>query len=266
MDSSKDLFLIYQLKHHDDYRSLRFEPLDRIRANGLFVERSHYNHLYTGTIEQDVEPQQVLDTIFQQFNTSQPPDFAGHSLSISDVVVLIQNGVPSAFYVDVIGFTEVPEFLDAPYLYYSIRRPIDIGTFPRTDGGPIHVQNYDWRTWVENSTLRVWGFLEYTMPLTEEHLQRFELHAASGNPDKVRLSPYQLAEQIQAIGEWEHSNRVHEISRQVWWHSDIGVFVKKDRMTDERIADRFNSIIESKTRQLPEVSCQLEVDASTRER
>ena len=56
-------------------------------------------------------PGTSLEDIYTRFNIDHPKDFKGHSLSVSDIVVLHQNGGNTAHYVDSIGFQNVPEFL-----------------------------------------------------------------------------------------------------------------------------------------------------------
>ena len=51
-----------------------------------------------------------LDDIFTKFNIDHPADFTGHSLSVSDVVVLHQDGENTSHYVDSLGYREIPEF------------------------------------------------------------------------------------------------------------------------------------------------------------
>ena len=53
----------------------------------------------------------TLEDIYRTFNVEHPADFKGHSLSVSDVVVLHQNGQDTAHYCDSVGFQQVPEFL-----------------------------------------------------------------------------------------------------------------------------------------------------------
>lgn len=98
---------IYQLKDGSEMRDYRFEPLDRLKARGLTVDRGHYELVYRARLASD----DTLDRIYQRFNTNHPPDFDGRSLSISDVIVLKKNGSETAYYVDRFGFQEVPAFL-----------------------------------------------------------------------------------------------------------------------------------------------------------
>lgn len=239
-----NIFLIYQLKQGGETRDLRFEPLDRIKAAGLAVERGNYNHMYTGTLE----PGMTLGDIYQRFNIDRPEDFTGHSLSMSDIVVLRSGGQWAAHYVDRFGFAEVPEFLNEPYRYYSTQRPVDLGTFPKTESGPVQIVNFDKREWMEDATFKAWGYLVYNAPLTGRQISDYELRAASDNPDHTRLSPYQAAAQTQIVGKWEQSKRTPDIKRLTWWYPDFGVFAKKDYVTPERIAERFGQVMESKAR------------------
>lgn len=102
-----DTFSIYQLKDGDDTRDYRFEPYDRLQAAGLAVDRANYELVYTAPLA----PGTSLDDIFTRFNIDHPKDFKGHSLSVSDVVVLHQGGQDTAHYVDRGDFKQVPEFL-----------------------------------------------------------------------------------------------------------------------------------------------------------
>ena len=105
--ADKDTFSIYQLKSGDETRDLRFEPYNRLQAAGNAVDPANYALVYTAPLT----PETSLEDIFTRFNIDHPKDFKGHSLSVSDVVVLHQNGRDAAHYVDSFGYKEVPEFL-----------------------------------------------------------------------------------------------------------------------------------------------------------
>ncbi len=102
-----DTFSIYQLTDGDETRDYRFEPYDRLQAAGLAVDRANYELVYTAPLA----PGTSLDDIFTRFNIDHPKDFKGHSLSVSDVVVLHQDGQDTAHYVDRGDFKQIPEFL-----------------------------------------------------------------------------------------------------------------------------------------------------------
>ena len=103
----KDTFSIYQLKQGDETRDFRFEPYDRLQAAGNVVDKANYELVYSA----ELTPGTSLEDIYTRFNIDHPKDFKGHSLSVSDVVVLHQNGQDTAHYVDSFGYKEVPEFL-----------------------------------------------------------------------------------------------------------------------------------------------------------
>ena len=103
----KDTFSIYQIKGGDETRDLRFEPYDRLQAAGNVVDRANYELVYSAPLA----PGTSLEDIYTRFNIDHPKDFKGHSLSVSDVVVLHQDGQDAAHYVDSFGYKEVPEFL-----------------------------------------------------------------------------------------------------------------------------------------------------------
>lgn len=100
-------FSIYQLRGGDDTRDYRFEPLDRLKERGMTVDRENYELVYSAPLH-DIE---TLESIYQRFNIDHPEDFTGHSLSVSDVVVLRHGEQETAHYCDSAGFVEVPEFL-----------------------------------------------------------------------------------------------------------------------------------------------------------
>ena len=106
-EPDRDSFSIYQLKRGDETRDLRFEPYDRLNAAGHAVDPANYDLIYSAPLA----PGTSLEAIFTRFNIDHPKDFKGHSLSVSDVVVLHQNGQDTAHYVDSIGYRQTPEFL-----------------------------------------------------------------------------------------------------------------------------------------------------------
>ena len=103
----QDSFSIYQIKSGDEMRDYRFEPYDRLQATGRSVDRGNYDLVYTAPLDGKT----TLEDIYRTFNIDHPADFKGHSLSVSDVVVLHQGGKDTAHYCDSFGFQQVPEFL-----------------------------------------------------------------------------------------------------------------------------------------------------------
>ena len=95
---------IWQVREQyiERYGFMRYDLLTKIRS----FSKDNYYKVYSGTYEIDsckAEPAFVLDKIFEMFNVARPVDFKGHSLSVSDVVVL--DGV--AYYCDSFGWKEV---------------------------------------------------------------------------------------------------------------------------------------------------------------
>ena len=107
LNGKEDSYGIYQLARREETMDLRFEPFDRLQATGHTVDRANYELVYTAPLTKDM----TLGGIWEKFNIDHPADFKGHSLSVSDIVVLHQNGENTAHYVDSIGFQQVPEFL-----------------------------------------------------------------------------------------------------------------------------------------------------------
>ena len=99
-------FSIYQLRSGDETRDYRFEPYDRLQAAGRLVDPANYDLVYTAPMESGT----TLEDIYRTFNIDHPKDFTGHSLSVSDVVVIRRDGRQEAHYCDSFGFQEVPEF------------------------------------------------------------------------------------------------------------------------------------------------------------
>ena len=99
-------YSIYQLDLSDNTDNLRFMSLDWLEKKGLPVDRNNYQMVYAAQLS----PGETLEDIYTRFNIDHPEDFKGHSLSVSDVVVLHEKGSDSAYYVDSIGFKELPDF------------------------------------------------------------------------------------------------------------------------------------------------------------
>ena len=99
-------FGIYQLKDTEEARDIHFMGMDYLESKGIAVTKENYDLLYTAPLEEGTS----LEDIYTRFNIDRPADFRGHSLSVSDVVVLHHNGENTSHYVDSFGYREVPEF------------------------------------------------------------------------------------------------------------------------------------------------------------
>ena len=111
LNNPADSYAIYQLRDGEDTSPLRFMNAEYLEQKGLAIERNNYDAVYAGDLESTGDTQGRLNTLYQTFNIDRPADFCGHSLSVSDIVALRQNGVVSCHYVDSQGFKEVPGFI-----------------------------------------------------------------------------------------------------------------------------------------------------------
>ena len=115
---SSDKYGIYQLKHNPELDHLRFEGTESLKRMGItkdnfdVIKPENYELIYVGELSELQEQTQgeTLEAIYEQFNIAHPEDYRGHSLSVSDIVVLHQNGKNSAHFVDSFGFTRLPDF------------------------------------------------------------------------------------------------------------------------------------------------------------
>ena len=105
--SNEGIYDIYQIKHGSTFRDYGFENMERLDARGLKAEYKNYDFVYSGKLKAGMH----LEDIFTKFNLERPQDFKGHSLSVSDVIVLEQNGKTTAHFVDSFGFKEIPDFV-----------------------------------------------------------------------------------------------------------------------------------------------------------
>jgi len=111
LKTSKDAFAIYQVKGGDELRDIRFEPLSWLESKGVSVDHGNYDLAYTAPLNDKGDTEKKLAVLWDRFNNDHPADYHRPSLSVSDIVVLKQNGVVSCHYVDSFGFQEIPTFL-----------------------------------------------------------------------------------------------------------------------------------------------------------
>ena len=164
-------YMVYQLQGGDKTLDLRFEPLDSIKAMGYTVDPANYELVYAAPFT----PGETLETIYRDLNMDRPDNFHGHSLLVSDVVVLREYGKETAHYCDRFGFSQVPEFLreqqreltpDALETGETVRTPR--GTFYVTDmsreqmeaaGYGLHHQSDDGKYFIMGNGARAFAVL-----------------------------------------------------------------------------------------------------------
>ena len=99
-------YAIYQVKNTNPGGRM-FMNADWLAKNGLKATKDAYDRVYSG----EVESPEPLEYLWKKFNMAHPDDYRGRSLSVSDVVVLIDEEGAKAFFCDSIGWMKVPEFL-----------------------------------------------------------------------------------------------------------------------------------------------------------
>lgn len=141
LTSKEDYFGIYQLKKDHKFDLVRFLPCDFMEKHGVEAIKSNYNLIYVGKLTEGLS----LDDIFFIFNADRPEDFHGHSLSVSDVVVLHENGRNLAYYVEPTYFLEMDYFLEPDSIAYEVE--------DRFIAIQICDDGYDYSIYDENYTL-----------------------------------------------------------------------------------------------------------------
>lgn len=176
-------FTIYQLKSGEELHYHRFEPLERLERFGLFVDPDNYEKVYTANVPEDGSIMMKLENIYKTFNLHRPEDFKGPSLSVSDVVVLHQEGKDTAYYVDSIGFEEVPAFFKQEpdrFRYYITEDSVQRGTYPYVDETALKRFTSQLHKY-EQGTISAYGYLEYSKPLTAEQIKDYALMSSPQN-------------------------------------------------------------------------------------
>ena len=108
LSHTENSYAIYQYRQADDAIGYQYMSLDFIEKMGMSVKGSDYQMMYQGVLE----AQDTLEDLYIKFNIDRPEGFKGHSMSTSDVVILKRDGEMKAYYVNDIGFRELPEFVD----------------------------------------------------------------------------------------------------------------------------------------------------------
>lgn len=106
-----DCFAIYQVKHTDELRDIRYEGLEWIKSIGRTVQRDNYDLVYTAPLAPGDLKGSVLDNLEYRFNNEHPADYRHPSMSVSDIVAIKQDGKVSCHYCDSFGFQQIPGFL-----------------------------------------------------------------------------------------------------------------------------------------------------------
>ena len=111
LDHKGDCFAIYQVKHIDELRDIRYEGLEWLKSIGQTVQRDNYDLVYTAPLAPGDLKGSVLDNLEYRFNNEHPADYRHPSMSVSDIVAIKRDSKVSCHYCDSFGFAEVPGFL-----------------------------------------------------------------------------------------------------------------------------------------------------------
>ena len=106
-----DCYAIYQVKHTDELRDIRYEGLEWVKSIGQTVQRDNYDLVYTAPLTPGDLKGSVLDNLEYRFNNEHPADYRHPSMSVSDIVAIKQDGKVSCHYCDSFGFQQIPGFL-----------------------------------------------------------------------------------------------------------------------------------------------------------
>ncbi len=126
-------YKIYQLPDGEKYHGIRFESKEQLEKDGVQLNHEDYALVYEGKIA-DFKGISTLENLYTQFNSNRPKDFTGHSLSVSDVVVISDNGTETAYFCDKAGFTEMPEFFREKEIVQEKIAPKDSIDIPENKG------------------------------------------------------------------------------------------------------------------------------------
>ena len=106
-----DCFAIYQVKHTDELRDIRYEGLEWLKSIGQTAQRDNYDLVYTAPLLPSDLKGDTAEQLFYRFNNEHPADYRHPSMSVSDIVAIKRDGKVSCHYCDSFGFAEVPGFL-----------------------------------------------------------------------------------------------------------------------------------------------------------
>ena len=101
-------FGIYQIRDDSPGENYAFMNMSFIESHGMQIKKEDYKLVYVGELSGNMS----LDDIFERFNIDRPEDFRGHSLSVSDIVVLNDGEKVTAHFVDSISFEQLDSFLN----------------------------------------------------------------------------------------------------------------------------------------------------------
>lgn len=107
LSGDKEYYGIYQILDGTKGSEYLFMGMDFVNSHGMEVDGRDYAFIYGGKLTTT----DTLDSLYEKFNLYHPEGYYGHSLSVSDVVILQKDNQTKAYYVDSFGFRELPDFV-----------------------------------------------------------------------------------------------------------------------------------------------------------
>lgn len=93
---------IYQINKNKDTKSVKFENLENTLNIAGQVDPAIYSRVYA-----DVCNCNNLEDVYYRFNVERPAGFTGHSLSISDIVEILDEENKGTYFCDSFGFKKI---------------------------------------------------------------------------------------------------------------------------------------------------------------
>ena len=186
-------FGIYQIREDSPGENYAFMNMSFIESHGMQIKKEDYKLVYVGELSGNMS----LDDIFERFNIDRPEDFRGHSLSVSDIVVLNDGEKVTAHFVDSISFEQLDSFLNLEEQVLS-ELAYEVGeryfAIQRTEEG------YDYSFYDEDFRLMDGGVYENDeIPIEEAAEELLEDEGWTG--ERIRGDYDQLMEKVEEMDE-----------------------------------------------------------------
>ena len=186
-------FGIYQIKDDSPGENYAFMNMSFIESHGMQIKKEDYKLVYVGELLGNTS----LDDIFERFNIDRPKDFRGHSLSVSDIVVLNDGEKVTAHFVDSISFEQLDSFLNLEEQVFS-ELAYEVGeryfAIQRTEEG------YDYSFYDEDFRLMDGGVYENDEISIEEAAEEL-LEDEGWTGERIRGDYDQLMEKVEEMDE-----------------------------------------------------------------
>ena len=190
---TRQTFGIYQIKDDSPGENYAFMNMSFIESHGMQIKKEDYKLVYVGEFLGNMS----LDDIFERFNIDRPKDFRGHSLSVSDIVVLNDGEKVTAHFVDSISFEQLDSFLNLEEQVFS-ELAYEVGeryfAIQRTEEG------YDYSFYDEDFRLMDGGVYENDEISIEEAAEEL-LEDEGWTGERIRGDYDQLMEKVEEMDE-----------------------------------------------------------------